>query len=49
MNTGRVSNKNLKNRVKAMCFDVKAMRGKDLRYSLITLIKKPLLKIMQLF
>jgi glycosyltransferase involved in cell wall biosynthesis len=44
---GGVSNKSLSNRVKAMRFDLRAMRNNDILLPVITLILKPLRKILQ--
>jgi glycosyltransferase involved in cell wall biosynthesis len=49
MNTGGVSNKNIKSRVKGLLFDYKAMHNNYILVPLITLIFKPLRKIIQYF
>ncbi len=49
MNTGGVSNKNIMSRVKGLLFDYKAMRNNDVLIPLISLIFKPLRKIIQYF
>lgn len=49
MYIGGVSNKNLINRVKALRFDLKAMRNNDILFPFITVVYKPLRKIMQFF
>jgi glycosyltransferase involved in cell wall biosynthesis len=46
---GGVSNKSLNNRVKALLYDLKAMRNNDILFPFITVIFKPLRKIMQFF
>jgi glycosyltransferase involved in cell wall biosynthesis len=46
---GGVSNKSLSNRVKALQFDLKAMRNNDILFPIITLLFKPLRKITQFF
>jgi glycosyltransferase involved in cell wall biosynthesis len=46
---GGISNKSLNNRVKALVYDLKAMRNNDILFPLITVIFKPLRKIMQFF
>jgi glycosyltransferase involved in cell wall biosynthesis len=46
---GGVSNKSLTNRVKALAYDLKAMRNNDILFPFITVIFKPLRKIMQFF
>lgn len=46
---GGVSNKNLSNRVKALRFDLKAMRSNGIFSPFMTVILKPLRKIMQFF
>lgn len=46
---GGVSNKSLSNRVKALRFDLKAMRNNDIFFPFMTIILKPLRKIMQFF
>ena len=48
-NTGGVSNKNIMSRVKGLLFDYKAMRNNDVLIPLISLIFKPLRKIIQYF
>jgi glycosyltransferase involved in cell wall biosynthesis len=49
MYAGGVSNKNIGNRVKALLYDLKAMRNNDILFPYITIIFKPLRKIMQFF
>jgi len=49
MLVGGVSNKSLVNRVKASGFDLKAMRSNGIKFPLMTLVMKPLRKIMQFF
>jgi glycosyltransferase involved in cell wall biosynthesis len=46
---GGVSNKSFNNRVKALHFDLKAMRNNDILFPIVTLLCKPLRKIMQYF
>ncbi|HVV54745.1 MAG TPA: glycosyltransferase family 2 protein [Mucilaginibacter sp.] len=46
---GGVSNKSLTNRVKALLFDLKAMRNNDILFPYITIIFKPFRKILQFF
>ncbi len=46
---GGISNKNITNRVKALLYDLKAMRNNDILFPFITVIFKPLRKIMQFF
>ena len=46
---GGVSNKNLSNRVKALRFDLMAMRKNDILFPVMTLLFKPLRKIVQFF
>lgn len=46
---GGVSNKSLNNRVKALLFDLKAMRNNNILFPFITVIFKPLRKIIQFF
>jgi glycosyltransferase involved in cell wall biosynthesis len=46
---GGVSNKSIINRVKALLFDLKAMRNNDILFPFITIIFKPVRKIMQFF
>jgi glycosyltransferase involved in cell wall biosynthesis len=46
---GGISNKSLKNRIKAICFDFKAMRNNKVLLPLITILLKPLRKIAQFF
>jgi len=46
---GGVSNKSLNNRVKALLYDLKAMRNNDILFPFMTVIFKPLRKIMQFF
>jgi hypothetical protein len=47
MMTGGVSNKTLGNRLKAMRFDLKAMRNHGILIPLMTILLKPLRKILQ--
>lgn len=49
MVTGGVSNKSLTNRVKALLNDLKAMRNNDILLPVITIVFKPLRKILQFF
>lgn len=49
MNVGGVSNKSYSNRVQGLLFDYKAMRNNGIRFPLVTLIFKPLRKIIQYF
>ncbi len=49
MFVGGVSNKSIGNRVKALGNDLKAMRNNDILFPIISLILKPLRKIMQFF
>ena len=44
---GGVSNKSLSNRVQALQFDLKAMRNNNILFPGITILLKPLRKIMQ--
>jgi glycosyltransferase involved in cell wall biosynthesis len=44
---GGISNKNLSNRVQALQFDLKAMRNNNILFPLITVLIKPIRKIMQ--
>jgi len=46
---GGVSNKSLSNRVKALGYDLKAMRNNAILFPVISLILKPMRKIMQFF
>jgi len=46
---GGVSNKSIYNRVKALRFDLKAMRNNDILIPVLTLLFKPLRKVMQFF
>jgi glycosyltransferase involved in cell wall biosynthesis len=46
---GGVSNKSIKNRVQALLFDLKAMRNNGILFPVITIILKPLRKLMQFF
>jgi glycosyltransferase involved in cell wall biosynthesis len=46
---GGVSNKSLSNRVKALRFDLKAMRNNDILFPIITVLFKPLRKLIQFF
>lgn len=46
---GGISNKNVTNRVKALLYDLKAMRNNDILFPYITIIFKPLRKIVQFF
>ena len=47
MNVGGVSNKSYRNRVQGLLFDYKAMRKNGIRFPLVTLIFKPLRKVIQ--
>jgi glycosyltransferase involved in cell wall biosynthesis len=49
MQSGGMSNKHPVNRINAWRFDLKAMRNNGIRFSLITLIMKPLRKLGQYF
>lgn len=49
MNIGGASNKTLNNRIKGLFFDMKAMRNNKIPIPFITLIFKPLRKIIQYF
>lgn len=49
MYIGGVSNKNLRNRLRAARFDVKAMRNNGISFPYIALIFKPLRKLIQFF
>jgi glycosyltransferase involved in cell wall biosynthesis len=49
MFVGGVSNKSVTNRVKALLFDLKAMRNNDILFPFITIFLKPIRKIMQFF
>jgi glycosyltransferase involved in cell wall biosynthesis len=49
MKIGGISNKSYRNRVKGLFFDLKAMRTNGISFPLITLICKPLRKIIQYF
>ncbi|MBS1531824.1 MAG: glycosyltransferase [Bacteroidetes bacterium] len=49
MYIGGISNKNVGNRVKALSFDLKAMRKNGILFPYITVIFKPLRKILQFF
>lgn len=49
MVAGGVSNKNLKNRIKAWQNDLKAMRKNGVSFPVFTLLLKPLIKIVQFF
>jgi glycosyltransferase involved in cell wall biosynthesis len=49
MNIGGISNKNINSRVKGLLFDFKAMRSNNILLPLITVIFKPLRKIIQYF
>ena len=49
MKIGGISNKNFSNRVKVLSFDWKAMRNNAISIPIITLILKPLRKIIQFF
>jgi len=49
MYIGGVSNKSIGNRVKALLYDLKAMRNNDIIFPYITIIFKPLRKILQFF
>jgi len=46
---GGISNKNVTNRVKALLYDLKAMRNNDILFPYVTIIFKPLRKIVQFF
>ncbi|MDB5156442.1 MAG: glycosyltransferase, partial [Mucilaginibacter sp.] len=46
---GGISNKSFSNRVKAMRFDLKAMRNNNIWLPVITMLCKPLRKIAQFF
>jgi hypothetical protein len=46
---GGVSNKSVGNRVKALLYDLKAMRKNDILFPYVTIIFKPLRKIVQFF
>lgn len=46
---GGISNKNVTNRVKALLYDLKAMRNNGILFPYITIIFKPLRKIVQFF
>jgi glycosyltransferase involved in cell wall biosynthesis len=47
MRLGGVSSKNLKNRIKAWRFDLKAMQQSKITFPILTLVLKPLRKIIQ--
>ena len=49
MSTGGASNKTLNNRIKGLFFDLKAMRNNKMPFPTVTLILKPLRKIIQYF
>jgi glycosyltransferase involved in cell wall biosynthesis len=49
MRVGGVSSKSLKNRTKAWAFDLKAMRKNKIMFPLLSLMLKPLRKIIQFF
>jgi glycosyltransferase involved in cell wall biosynthesis len=49
MYIGGISNKSVGNRVKALSFDLKAMRKNDILFPYMTIIFKPLRKILQFF
>jgi glycosyltransferase involved in cell wall biosynthesis len=49
MKIGGISNKSLSNRVKGLFFDLRAMRNNEILLPLVTLIFKPLRKIIQYF
>lgn len=49
MNIGGASNKSYGNRVKGLLFDLKAMRNNGIMLPIITLLLKPLRKIVQYF
>jgi hypothetical protein len=49
MSIGGLSNKNTRSRVKGLAFDFKAMRNNGISLPLITVISKPLRKIIQYF
>ena len=49
MKVGGISNKSISNRVKGLFFDLRAMRDNEILLPLVTLIFKPLRKIIQYF
>ena len=49
MKNGGSSNKNIRNRVKGFLYDFKAMRNNGILFPIMTLIAKPLRKILQYF
>lgn len=49
MSTGGASNKTLNNRTNGLFFDLKAMRNNKMPFPTVTLILKPLRKIIQYF
>jgi glycosyltransferase involved in cell wall biosynthesis len=49
MVTGGISNKNIGNRVKAIRYDLKAMRNNNILLPVVTILFKPLRKISQFF
>lgn len=49
MKNGGISNKTISNRVKAMVYDLKAMRNNGISIPLFTLVLKPLRKVIQFF
>jgi glycosyltransferase involved in cell wall biosynthesis len=49
METGGVSNRSLKNRLKAMRYDLKAMRNNNISIPILAILLKPLRKIGQFF
>jgi hypothetical protein len=46
---GGLSNKNVTNRVQAMLFDLKAMRNNNIFLPVVTILFKPLRKVVQFF
>jgi len=49
MKIGGISNKSFRNRVKGLFFDLRAMRNNEILLPLVTLIFKPLRKVIQYF
>jgi len=49
MYIGGISNQNMGNRVKALLYDLEAMRNNDILFPYVTIIFKPLRKIVQFF
>jgi glycosyltransferase involved in cell wall biosynthesis len=49
MTVGGVSNRSIKNRINSLLFDIKAMNNNNILYPPITLILKPLRKLIQYF